>query len=138
MITKLGYAVAALVLAAGTAHGQFAGGDWGGGDWGDWDGDSGSWFDSVFGAAGDAHEDPSRHASAIDIDFEPDEILALNLRRESLAAVQRLGFRVRHRSLLKNLRLALYRLQPPRGMSGAAQGRSAWLLRPQHPVSPRG
>lgn len=98
----------------GDLGGDWDGGGWEGGDWGDFGGLLGGDEDTEEDR--DNREDPAPFASEIDIDFDPDEILALNLTRASLKIAQRLGFRVREGRALRTLRLALYRLQPPRGV----------------------
>lgn len=107
-------AVAALALAGAAASAQDPG-DWGAGDWGD--AGVADWMDMVF--PGD-NQDPSELASEVDEDFEPDEILALNLGRGSAAILKQLGFRIRAGHKLGTLHLVLYRLMPPRGMTGRA------------------
>ena len=82
------------------------------GDWGGFE-DPGDFFDAVFPT-----DDPGDFASNVDVDFEPDEILALNLGRKSAAILRRLGFRIRAGHPLPALKLTLYRLRPPRGMTG--------------------
>lgn len=115
----LGAAALPPAQASDTDWGDY--GDWGDwGDYGDWDGDWGD-FGDLFGSDDDEdrdnREDPSGWASEVDIDFEPDEILALNLTRASLSILRRLGFRIQEQRPLRTLRLALYRLQPPRTMT---------------------
>jgi len=103
----------ALLLGAALAATPAAATDYGpdGGDWGDW-GD----FGDIFGEGDDDHEDPSGYASDIDIDFEPDELIALNLSRTGIAAARRLGFRFLEQRRLRTLGLVLYRLRPPRNV----------------------
>lgn len=107
-MTRLGLSsiLLGLVLAAApVAHAQ-SGNDWG--DWGDW----GDFDDFV-----DNHEDPSDFDSDVDMDFEPDEILALNLSRAGIKAALALGFRVQERKYLRHLGFTLARLRPPARMS---------------------
>jgi minor extracellular protease Epr len=82
------------------------------GDWGGFE-DAGDFFDWAFPT-----DDPADFASDVDEDFEPDELLALNLGRKSAAILRQLGFRIREGHALATLKLRLYRLRPPRGMGG--------------------
>lgn len=95
--------VAALLPAAAVAQP----GDWGGFE------DAGDFFDWAFPT-----DDPADFASDVDEDFEPDEVLALNLGRRSATILRQLGFRIRGGHPLPALQLRLYRLRPPRGMTG--------------------
>src|SRR5688572_13442998 len=72
--------------------------------------DTGDFFDWAFPT-----DDPADFASDVDEDFEPDEVLALNLGRTSAAILRQLGFRIRDGHPLPTLKLRLYRLRPPRG-----------------------
>lgn len=81
-------------------------------EWGGFE-DAGEFFDWAFPT-----DDPGAFASDIDEDFEPDEVLALNLGRKSAAILRQLGFRIREGHALSALKLRLYRLRPPRGMTG--------------------
>jgi len=119
-MARLRNAVACTLLLAGAAitpAAQASDNDWGDyGDYEDW-GDFGDLFGGDDDEDRDNREDPSDRASDIDIDFEPDEILALNLTRASLSILRRLGFRIQEQRPLRTLRLALYRLRPPRNMT---------------------
>jgi len=75
--------------------------------------DAAEFFDWAFPT-----DDPADFASDVDEDFEPDELLALNLGRKSAAVLRQLGFRIRDGHPLPALKLRLYRLRPPRGMTG--------------------
>jgi subtilisin family serine protease len=97
----------ALALAALPAVAGAQDGDWGGFE------DAGDFFDWAFPT-----DDPADFASDVDEDFEPDEVLALNLGRKSGAVLRQLGFRIRAGHALSALNLKLYRLRPPRGMTG--------------------
>jgi minor extracellular protease Epr len=92
-------------LATSPAPSLAAGEDPWSGDWGDFS----DFFD------GDDN-DPSDFAGDFDTDFEPDELLALNLSRAGVAAARRLGFRFVEQRPLRTLGLVLYRLRPPRHM----------------------
>lgn len=52
-----------------------------------------------------------------DIDFEPDDVLALNMSDAGRKAARSLGFRARPAEPLRNLRLWLTRLRPPPGFN---------------------
>ena len=106
----------AVTLVAALAPAPALADDWTGyGDYGDF-GDSGDIGDVVDWAF--PTDDPSDFASDVDEDFEPDQILALNLGRRSAGILRTLGFRIREARKLRALKLTLYRLRPPRGMTG--------------------
>ena len=107
-MARLLRAVAATIVAAVLPAAALAQtGDWGGFE------DAGDFFDWAFPT-----DDPADFASDVDEDFEPDELLALNLGRKSAAILRQLGFRIRGGHGLPALKLRLYRLRPPRGMTG--------------------
>lgn len=56
----------------------------------------------------------------LDVDFEADDILALNMSNASKATARALGFRVRNAQALRNLGLWLVRLRAPPGMNTRA------------------
>src|ERR1043166_7851096 len=72
------------------------------------------WTDVMSG-----NDDPMRADLDVDQEFEADDILALNLSRESQRIARKLGFRMQ-RKALKHLGLWLYRLRPPRGLASRA------------------
>lgn len=102
---------AGTALAAGDPWGNYDPGNFGTGhfDLGEFD----------WSPRGD-FDDPSRFASDVDEEFEADDILALNLGRESQARARALGFRVQEKRALRSLRLWLVRLRPPPGMDARA------------------
>jgi hypothetical protein len=81
-------------------------------DYGNW----GNWMEWGHDFV-DEHEDPSDYAVDADYDYEPDDVLAMNLTRASLAIAHKLGFQVTERRYLKNFRLELVKLRPPYGMT---------------------
>lgn len=100
-------ALAAAVAAASAQGPAFAQ------DEGGWDGGAPFDFDQLFGT-GEDRENPSDYASDVDFEFEPDELVALNLSRAGIAAARSLGFRILEQRRLDTLGFVLYRLRPPR------------------------
>ena len=114
-MSRLTSVFAALLLGFALAHAplaqaQGADYDWGDNDWGDFD-----WGD--FDDFVDNQEDPSDYDSDVDMDFEPDEIIALNLSRAGVKAARALGFRVQERQYLRTLNFTMARLRPPARMN---------------------
>jgi hypothetical protein len=110
------FAILILLAAVLAPRAAAQGGDWG--DWGDYGGDWDDWGDwGDFDAIADNREDPSDFDSDVDTDFEPDEILALNISRAALAKARALGFRVQERRFLRTLKFTLARLRPPSNMN---------------------
>jgi subtilisin family serine protease len=61
--------------------------------------------------------DLSQSDRDFDVDFEADDILALNMSAAGRAAARSLGFRSRETEPLRNLRLSMTRLRPPPAMN---------------------
>lgn len=61
--------------------------------------------------------DLSQSDRDFDMDFEADDVLALNLTNKGRAAARQLGFRVRDSEPLRNLNLLITRLRPPPGVN---------------------
>lgn len=92
--------LAAMALGLSTAHAQ-PDGDFSFGDM-DW--------------AFDVLDDPLDHASDLDLDFEADDIIGLNLGSKSLALLTAQGFRVGAKRRLPSLQLMLFSIQAPLGL----------------------
>ncbi|MFA5938314.1 MAG: S8 family serine peptidase [Sinimarinibacterium sp.] len=92
--------LAAMVLGVSVAHAQ-SDGDFSFGDM-DW--------------AFDVLDDPLDHASDLDLDFEADDIIGLNLGAESLSLLTAQGFRIGARRRLPTLQLMLFSIRAPLGL----------------------